>query len=373
MHYLHPQYTWCFVDSTDADALPTAIYHPIWKLFPIYVTSPKEKRWAKLHQLRYPKLIIMNPWTRTELEKAAKLFPKRKSEDISERFDNAGPSARHCLAFSSLEITEFYANRDTKVKWDTTQRTVAALLGDEEEHLGIGEISHRLCVVRRSDSEPSSYTIEPISAYVRHRLLSQLWLWEETDRLDMIKRFSRIPGAGGMTGVLFESEYQHRFVKKIDIVATPMFRTNNPRSRWHAAFGDFSASPMLRKAQDEVSSVILPPVSLSISPLRSWVYDSGPLAIEENIYYVPLSENEVAIDSFIVHAGHLYLFQFASGPQHGVNRGLLTTLARFSGLPAAKNQYIIFVVPKRLTQFNCPHSNDSFLRDHVPYVAQIDN
>lgn len=176
-----------------------------------------------------------------------------------------------------------------------------------------------------------------------------------------------------MTGVLFESEFQHRFAQIIDIVAVPMFRTNNSRSRWHAAFGDFSASPMLHKARDDMSSATLPPISLSISPSKSQVYNNRPLTIEENIYYVPLSENEVAIDSFIVHDGHLYLFQFASGSQHGVNRGLLTTLARFSGLPAAQNQHIIFVVPKRLAQFNCPHSNDGFLRDHVPYVAQIDN
>jgi len=70
-HLLHPPYTWCFVDSTDADELlPTTIYHPIWKLFPVFVTSPKEERWKKLHQLRLPELIIMNPWTRAELEKA---------------------------------------------------------------------------------------------------------------------------------------------------------------------------------------------------------------------------------------------------------------------------------------------------------------
>jgi len=70
MRLLHPHYTWCFVDSTDADLLPTMIYQPIWKLFPIYVTSPKAERWEKLHQLRLPELIIMNPWTRAELEKA---------------------------------------------------------------------------------------------------------------------------------------------------------------------------------------------------------------------------------------------------------------------------------------------------------------
>jgi len=69
-HLTHPEYTWCFVDSTDADRLPLMIYDPLCKLFPIYVTSPREERWAKLHQLRLPELIIMNPWTRTELGKA---------------------------------------------------------------------------------------------------------------------------------------------------------------------------------------------------------------------------------------------------------------------------------------------------------------
>jgi hypothetical protein len=69
-HFRHPSYTWCFVDSTQAESLPPTIYDPIYELFPIYVTSPKEEHWAKLHQLRLPTLIIMNPWTRAELEKA---------------------------------------------------------------------------------------------------------------------------------------------------------------------------------------------------------------------------------------------------------------------------------------------------------------
>lgn len=66
----HPPYTWCLVDSAEADRLPTSIYHKLHKLFPIYVTSPSEERWSKLHQLRLPRLIIMNPWTKAELSKA---------------------------------------------------------------------------------------------------------------------------------------------------------------------------------------------------------------------------------------------------------------------------------------------------------------
>jgi len=363
------------VDSTEADRLPTMIYDPLTQLFPIYVTSPNEERWAKLHQLRLPEVFIMNPWTRAELEKAAVLYPERTSIDISERFDNAGPSARLCLAFSSSNIKQFYISRDIGINFDTTQGLVATLLDEKGQRLRIGEISHKLCVIRRSDSETGPFVVGPISPFIRDRLITQLWKWREQDRIEMIQRFTRVPGAGGMTGVLFESQYQHRFAEKIDIAAAPMFRTSNPRSRWHAAFGDFSAFPKLHKAREDVSSTVPPPVpiSLSISPSDSRIYDSGPFAIEEDIYYVPRSENEVAIDSFIVHDKHLYLFQFASGAQHSVNRGLSTTLARFSGLPAAENQHIIFVVPKHLAQFNCPHSDDGFLRDHVPYVAQIDS
>jgi hypothetical protein len=66
----HPPYTWCFVDAEDAEVLPIIIYDPMWKLFPIYVTSPKRERWSTLQQARLPGLIIMNPWTRAELEKA---------------------------------------------------------------------------------------------------------------------------------------------------------------------------------------------------------------------------------------------------------------------------------------------------------------
>lgn len=66
----HPQHTWCFVDSTEAERLPSMIYDWISAFFPVYVTSPKEERWAKLHQLRMPELVIMNPWTLAELEKA---------------------------------------------------------------------------------------------------------------------------------------------------------------------------------------------------------------------------------------------------------------------------------------------------------------
>jgi hypothetical protein len=66
----YPEHTWCLVDSMYADRLPSHIAERDSGLFPVYVTSPEEERWAKLHQLRLRDLIIMNPWTMAELERA---------------------------------------------------------------------------------------------------------------------------------------------------------------------------------------------------------------------------------------------------------------------------------------------------------------
>jgi hypothetical protein len=261
----------------------------------------------------------------------AVLYPELTPEEISKRFDNAGPSARYCLEYSNDELESFYARRDPGIDVSTPQDWVNALLDDEGRLLRIDNISRRLCVVRHSDSEPSSFTAEPISAVVRRRLLIQLWRWNEQDRSNMIERFSHVPGANGMTGLLFESQSQSRFAQKISDVATPMFQSG---SRWHAAFGDFSATPTLCEARD-ASSALRPSLSLSISPWESRAYDhGGSLTIEEKIYYLPYAENETAIDSFIMCGGHLYIFLFAGSSKHCANRGLLATFAQFSQLPA---------------------------------------
>ncbi|KAF8516356.1 hypothetical protein JB92DRAFT_3114213 [Gautieria morchelliformis] len=130
---------------------------------------------------------------------------------------------------------------------------------------------------------------------------------------------------------------------------------------------------MFGKALGEALNAGHPPISLSVVPSHPQAYGhSEPkIVIEENIYYVPLTANQVAIDSFIVHAGHLYMFQFVSGSQQSVNHGLVAILAQFSNLPPAENQHYIFVVLKDCTKFSCPHSGNGFLADHGPYVAQV--
>lgn len=128
-------------------------------------------------------------------------------------------------------------------------------------------------------------------------------------------------------------------------INSPLLRTSNLRSRWHTA-------------KPRVPTAI--PISLSIAPSESRIYGRrGPLAIDENIYCVAFWAR--GCDWLIPSPRWtIYMFQFADGSNHNVDRGLLTTLARFSSLPAAENWYFILIVAQRLANLNCPHS-DSFI------------
>lgn len=66
------------------------------------------------------------------------------------------------------------------------------------------------------------------------------------------------------------------------------------------------------------------------------------------------------------------MFQFTSGLPQEANRKLVDTFSRFPSLPPPEHHYFIFIVPKSLQEFSCPHLDHLFL-DHVPYVAKVDD
>jgi hypothetical protein len=304
----------------------------------------------------------------------ATLYPLQDRTVIRERFHNAGPSACLCLAFDSVEIEVFYTSREERIKKLLTVESFKKLI-NESEGLLMGNVSHQICLVYRSDPHKMhSYTVDPITPFVSHQLRTQLWQLEENEVLNMLRWFSWVP-SGGMIGLLFEAHFQRAFAKGIELNAKPMFRASG--SRWHAKFGDFSARPRLQKAQSEAASNMDSDISLHITPTRMFAYDHMDkrlherLTIEEGIYYVPLADNGVAIDSLILHERYLYLFQFSGSLKADIRLGLQDILNQFSGLPPQANWCFIFVVPQGHTSFHCAHSDEGFLKDHVPYIAQV--
>ncbi|KAF8523873.1 hypothetical protein BU17DRAFT_85290 [Hysterangium stoloniferum] len=358
--------TWCLVDSQHApQTLPPSICSVSIQRFPVYVTSPSESRWSKLQQSgRIPKLIVMNPWTLDELEKAAKLYPDRKLEDIRERYHNAGLSARLCLTYDSDTIQEFYDSRASRLEHTTTIEYLKKLM-HKSLALLMDQYSHQICVIRRSDDTiMHSHTIDPATDIVRRQLRIQLRKLRENQVLDLFQQFSQVDN-GGFTGILFETHFQRQFAKGINIAAKPMFRGHTKTSRWHSTF-DHLTIPLPFRRRATLPHLTHLPTSLCVS-LRY----TELLTIKEDWYYVPHSANGAAIDSLMLHGGYLYLFQFTTGKMHDIKPGLENVLNRFTELPDRKAWRFIFIVPNNLTSFSCPHSNKGFLLDHIPFTAQV--
>ncbi|KAF8524690.1 hypothetical protein BU17DRAFT_42824 [Hysterangium stoloniferum] len=361
LHRSGAKHTWCFVDSMDApETLPPSVCSSDGELFPVYITSPKVSRWRKLHQSgRIPKLIVMNPWTLDELEKAAQLYPNQKLEDIRERYHNAGPSARICLTFSPMDIQNFYNSRTALIDNANTAESLAKLIRASNA-FSMDEFSHQICVIRRPDHNMMhSYTVNSATDFVHQALRLRLWILDEHEVLKMMRQFSRL-SSGGSFGFLFEAHFQKVFAKGVNIDAKRMFRASYKGSCWHSAFLDTNFD-----------------FSLRITPVKTIVYDhtvtrpDKQLVIREDCYYIPRVNNAVGIDSLILHRGYLYLFQFTSGSKHDIKPGLQGTLDKFAGVPPREKWRFIFIVPDHLKSFDYPHSDKGFLRDHIPYIAQV--
>jgi len=217
-HKSGDKHTWCFVDSTSApDTLDTSICSRIGQLYPIYITSPKASRWYKLHQQRIPNVIVMNPWTIDEMLKARVLYPDRGHDEVIERFGNAGPSARLCLPFTSADLKIFYANRRETINTITVPE-FERLIWDGKG-LMVHDASNITAVRRKNPDEMETHIVQPVSEQVRCQLRSRLQEWAEMERIWLLKRLSRIPGARSMLGVLFEAHFQEHFAKEIKLDA----------------------------------------------------------------------------------------------------------------------------------------------------------
>ena len=220
----------------------------------------------------------MNPWTKAELEKAWVMVHFTHADSCKERYSfraervktfPKGSTMRdqvHASAWN-IHLWKLVICTPNGMRWSTTPNHLVNAILDSEEVIRIDDTSpsYWLCLVRRSESLGSPFTVELISPSVRRLLLTQLWKWKVKDHIDMVVRFARIPGGAGWSGVMFESLQQHLFSNKICVVAEQMFRTGSARSCWQPAFGDFSASPLLRKAREAVQPIT---ITLDIRPWR---------------------------------------------------------------------------------------------------------
>ena len=124
------------------------------------------------------------------------------------------------------------------------------------------------------------------------------------------------------------------------------------RSQWH------SSHVKLPDKLEQLRMVALTqPAHLKVRPSDTCEYDpKQPLCILSDVYYLPKSDTQVSLDSFILHDNFLYIFQFTGDKQHGINEGLLSFFEKCQRVPAHAYWHFIFVIPHDVDILKCPAS-----------------
>jgi hypothetical protein len=294
------------------------------------------------------------------------IYLNKHIDEVLQRYDRLGPTARFCLEMTSNQVANHIADREKSIT-----KTSPDLLKD---HFSSGAatsyntFSHKICLIRRFRGSALGYgrfTIELISGEVQQQVGERLRAFNDDQLLDMWTWFSKFGDARGMTGSIFEAFVHRHFRRRIDVDATPMVRSNRANSRWYASFSPKSPHFTVHGTAQQA-------FSLHVDVGSTFVYDTTTkLHIRPEVYYIPRSGQQVALDSFILYGGCLVVFQCTGGHSHAIKDGLVNFLASCSGLPPLENWHFVFVLPDDLVSFSCPASMDPAIKDLGLYTARI--
>ncbi|KAM6503293.1 hypothetical protein JOM56_000236 [Amanita muscaria] len=178
-YWEHTDFTsiiWTLVDSDqDRDGPPGTLVPHGTRLFVTYVTSPATTRWSRLDKTTRPIVVVMNPWGRKEIQRAACLSPLEGITEthVDEIFDELGPVARLCLDKEPNELARYRIELQeaiTNITADNIKKLVNAASG-----LTMDAVSHKICLLSRQKRRDvySRTIVAPITDSIKSRLLNQ--------------------------------------------------------------------------------------------------------------------------------------------------------------------------------------------------------
>jgi hypothetical protein len=289
------------------------------------------------------------------------IYLTKRIDDALQSYDRLGPTARFCFEMTPDQVANHISDREKSIA-----KTSPSLFKDHFSNgaeMSYNTFLHKICLIRRLQGSQLGYgrfTTELITGEVQQQVVQRLAEFNIDQLLDIWTHFSKFGDAQGVTGSIFEAFVHRHFRTRIDVDASPMVRLKRRNARWHASFNTNQPHPTVQA------------FSLHIDVSNTFIYNNTTtLHIRPDIYYIPRSGQHVALDSFILHGGYLYVFQCTGGYKHDIKDGLVNFLASCSGLPPRTNWHFVFVLPDDLDSFSCPASNNSIIKDLWLYTACI--
>jgi hypothetical protein len=115
-------------------------------------------------------------------------------------------------------------------------------------------------------------------------------------------------------------------------------------------------------------------VTLDIHPSSVCEYhdqDIQELIPMPDVYYIPSTQNAVAVDSFIYHHGDLYLFQYTIFDEHKINSNFMSRFTQYANFPPWSKWRLIFIVPDDVEVFACPYSRSPELQTLELFSSKV--
>ena len=300
---------------------------------------------------------------------------------IDQVYDQFGPIPRICFEHALDPCDwESYKQDFFMTLCDLTPQRLETLVG-ESGRLAMGEVSRKICLIRRVGSVAASAAVQisPMTDFVGSQIAIRFRHHQLRDQIQLYKGLAAIPSARGMTGNIFEAYGQQLFQRQISIEYLPMVRLSdrtlsagevqtlgNRASQWHTSHTALDDDDLEAIRQ----TILATKSTLVVSPSGTCEYcESNVKArIEPDVYYMPRSANQVAFDSFILHDGYLFIFQFtgASSKSHQVKFGLFTFLAQCAAnnnIPERDKWRFIFVIPDNVDLHTCLYPQSAELQE----------
>ncbi|KAF8664341.1 hypothetical protein AX14_006746 [Amanita brunnescens Koide BX004] len=292
---------------------------------------------------------------------------------INDVYDRFGPVPRLCIdIFGKIDQFEQYKVDVCKAISNITLEYLARLFEDASS-LHPDDIFHKICLISRKDrNNVASVPIaSPITSSIQTRLAGQIRKLERQDQIRLYKRFEKVPDSRGLASILFEAAAQNSLGDGMQLDLIRMVRKSDPQPgdqpQWHSSHLCI-ADPTLEGFRQEA---IKQGTKILIDPSQVLEYDEGGLeSITSNVYYVPELTNTVALDSFILQDGRLYIFQFTVGHKHDIKEGLLKFQLQCTNLPPIGLWCFVFIVPPNLI-LKCPYPRSKELQKLHLYSAVV--
>lgn len=308
--------------------------------------------------------------------RSAKLYSNTlDSKLIDDIYDRFGPTPRLCIRTASDSVAWATHEHETSRALDAlTLQSFQGLIFKPQD-LGMDDLSHKLCLVKRQniDDVRSMPYVTHITDHIRSRIAIRMRDLDSLQQVDLYRDLACTPSRGA-AGHIFESFCQQHFQRRILINYVPMIRlTGHDGQRnhqWHTSHHPVEDQNLEKSRQNALHRM----VTLDVHPSNICEYndqDVQGLILTPDVYYIPSTQNAVAIDSFIYHDRYLYLLHFTNSQEHKTNLDFMSRFTQFPNFPPRSKWRLIFIVPDDVEVLTCPYSRNPELQTLELFSSKV--